>query len=47
MIFVFPGQGSQKIGMGKDISAGAVMLASFVAVIIGVLLFGQALINYL
>ena len=35
---------SKMVGMAKDISAGAVMLASVVALVIGVLLFGKHLI---
>ncbi len=31
------------VGMAKDISAGAVMVASFLSIIIGVILFGQAI----
>ena len=42
---VFHNKYSKMVGMAKDISAGAVMLASVVAVIIGILLFGQALID--
>ena len=34
---------SKMVGMAKDISAGAVMIASFVSVLIGVLLFGRHL----
>ena len=33
------------VGMAKDISAGAVMVASFLSVVIGIILFGQALIR--
>jgi len=35
---------SKLVGMAKDIAAGAVMLASVIAIIIGVLLFGSALL---
>ena len=35
---------SRMVGMAKDISAGAVMFASIVALIIGVVLFGRYLI---
>lgn len=41
---VFHNKYSRLVGMAKDISAGAVMLASVVAVIIGILLFGQAVL---
>ena len=34
---------SKMVGMAKDISAGAVMFASFVALIIGLILFGKHL----
>ena len=40
---VFHNKYSRMVGMAKDISAGAVMLASILSVIIGVLLFGQAI----
>jgi diacylglycerol kinase len=36
---------SKMVGMAKDISAGAVMFASVVSVIIGVVLFGKHLLN--
>ena len=36
---------SRMVGMAKDISAGAVMVASVVAVIIGVVLFGKHLLS--
>ena len=42
---VFHNRYSKLVGMAKDISAGAVMIASVVAVIIGILLFGTAIIN--
>ena len=32
---------SRMVGMAKDISAGAVMVASFLSVVIGILLFGS------
>ena len=35
------------VGMAKDISAGAVMVASVISVVIGVILFGQAAIRAL
>lgn len=36
---------NKMVGMAKDISAGAVMLATFVSIIIGCLVFGQAIIE--
>ena len=42
---VFHNRYSKLVGMAKDISAGAVMFASATAVIIGILLFGSALLN--
>ena len=42
---VFHNRYSRLVGMAKDISAGAVMFASVVAIIIGILLFGSALYN--
>ncbi len=33
------------VGMAKDISAGAVMVASFLSISIGVILFGQAVLR--
>ncbi len=38
---IFHNRYSKMVGMAKDISAGAVMFASVVAVIIGVVLFGK------
>lgn len=40
---VFHNRYSKLVGMAKDISAGAVMFATLIAVIIGILLFGSAL----
>ena len=40
---VFHNRYSRLVGMAKDISAGAVMFATMIAVIIGILLFGSAL----
>lgn len=40
---VFHNRYSRLVGMAKDISAGAVMFASVIAVVIGVLLFGSAI----
>ncbi len=42
---VFHNKYSKLVGMAKDISAGAVMFASVTAVIIGVLLFGSAIMD--
>lgn len=42
---VFHNKYSKLVGMAKDISAGAVMFASVVAIVVGVLLFGSALLN--
>ncbi len=42
---VFHNKYSKLVGMAKDISAGAVMFSSVVAIVIGVLLFGSALLN--
>ena len=38
---------SRMVGMAKDISAGAVMFASVIAIIIGVVLFGKYLLMYI
>lgn len=38
---------STMVGMAKDISAGAVMVASFISVIVGIILFGQAIFRAL
>ena len=40
---VFHNRYSKLVGMAKDISAGAVMFATMIAVIIGILLFGSTL----
>lgn len=42
---VFHNHYSRLVGMAKDISAGAVMFASVVAIVIGVILFGSALLK--
>lgn len=44
---VFHNKYSRLVGMAKDISAGAVMFSSVIAVVIGVLLFGSAILKYL
>ena len=41
---IFRNKYSRLVGMAKDISAGAVMLATVVSVIIGIILFGEALL---
>lgn len=38
---------SRQVGMAKDIAAGAVMIATFISVSIGILLFGSNLIKIL
>ncbi|MFI3300502.1 MAG: diacylglycerol kinase family protein [Candidatus Gastranaerophilales bacterium] len=43
---VFRNKYSKLVGMAKDISAGAVMFATFLAIIIGVILFGHELIDF-
>ncbi len=42
---VFHNKYSKLVGMAKDIAAGAVMVASIIAIIIGVLLFGSAILE--
>lgn len=42
---VFHNRYSKLVGMAKDISAGAVMFASVTAIIVGVLLFGSAILK--
>ena len=42
---VFHNLYSRLVGMAKDISAGAVMFASVVAIVVGVILFGSALLK--
>ena len=44
---VFHKRYSKLVGMAKDISAGAVMFASVIAIVIGIILFGEALIKLL
>lgn len=36
---------SRMVGMAKDISAGAVMLSTIISIVIGCLIFGQAIIE--
>lgn len=40
---VYHNKYSRMVGMAKDISAGAVMFASFISVLVGVILFGSKL----
>ena len=42
---IFHNKHSRMVGMAKDISAGAVMFASFISVFIGLILFGKHLFN--
>ena len=42
---VFHNRYSKLVGMAKDISAGAVMFASVIAVVIGIILFGSAILK--
>ena len=41
---VFHNRYSRRVGMAKDISAGAVMFASFISVFVGLILFGKHLL---
>lgn len=41
---VYHNRYSKMVGMAKDISAGAVMFASFISLLIGVILFGRHLL---
>ena len=43
---VFHNRYSRLVGMAKDISAGAVMFASFISVFIGLILFGKHLLVF-
>ena len=43
---VFHNKYSTLVGMAKDISAGAVMFATFIAIVVGLIVFVPALINY-
>lgn len=42
---IFHNRYSRMVGMAKDISAGAVMFASFIAAIIGIILFGRHILS--
>lgn len=42
---IFHNKYSKLVGMAKDISAGAVMVSTIISIVIGILLFGEAVIN--
>ncbi len=42
---VFHNRYSKLVGMAKDIAAGGVMIATFISIAIGILLFGSRIIN--
>jgi len=42
---VFHNRYSRLVGMAKDVSAGAVMFATFISIAIGIILFGNALLQ--
>lgn len=42
---VFHNRYSRLVGMAKDVSAGAVMFATFISIAIGLILFGNAILN--
>lgn len=44
---VFKNRYSILVGMAKDISAGAVMFATFIAIIIGAIIYIPAIVNFL
>lgn len=44
---IFHNRYSKLVGMAKDIAAGAVMVATFISIAIGILLFGSKIINLL
>lgn len=44
---IFHNRYSKLVGMAKDIAAGAVMIATYISVSIGILLFGSKLICFL
>jgi len=44
---VFHNKYSKLVGMAKDIAAGAVMFASVIAIVVGILLFGSAILELL
>lgn len=44
---IFHNRYSKLVGMAKDIAAGAVMIATFISISIGILLFGGKIISFL
>ena len=44
---VFHNRYSRLVGMAKDVSAGAVMFATFISIAIGLILFGNAILHLL
>ena len=44
---VFHNRYSRLVGMAKDVSAGAVMFATFISIAIGLILFGNAVLHLL
>ena len=44
---IFHNRYSKLVGMAKDIAAGAVMIATFISIAIGILLFGSKIISLL
>ena len=43
---IFHNRYSKLVGMAKDIAAGAVMIATFISIAIGIILFGSKLLCY-
>ena len=43
---IFHNRYSRMVGMAKDISAGAVMFASFISVFVGLILFGKHILGF-
>jgi diacylglycerol kinase len=44
---IFHNRYSKLVGMAKDIAAGAVMVATFISIAIGILLFGSKIVSLL
>ena len=44
---IFHNRYSKLVGMAKDIAAGAVMIATFISITIGILLFGSKIVSML